>query len=92
MLQTHKHGRKSYLSVGTGGDVQTLLKAEPLRSKDRGLFTYNIETSKEPVCPRVELILKIIIILLIICLGFIKSKPQTIKMKNEIVPCTGFEP
>ena len=34
-----------------------------------------IYTSKEPVCPRVELILKIIIILLIIFLGFIKSKP-----------------
>ena len=35
-------------------------------------------TSKEPVCPRVELILNIIIIfiiLLIIFLGFIKSKP-----------------
>ena len=32
-------------------------------------------TSKEPACPRVELILKIIIILLIIFLGFIKSKP-----------------
>ena len=32
-------------------------------------------TSKEPVCPRVELILKITIILLIIFLGFIKSKP-----------------
>ena len=32
-------------------------------------------TSQEPVCPRVELILKIIIILLIIFLGFIKSKP-----------------
>ena len=34
-----------------------------------------VYTSKEPVCPRVELILKIIIILLIIFLGFIKSKP-----------------
>ena len=33
------------------------------------------ETSKEPVCPRVELILKIIIILLIIFLGFSKNKP-----------------
>ena len=33
------------------------------------------KTSKEPVCPRVELIFKIIIILLIIFLGFIKSKP-----------------
>ena len=32
-------------------------------------------TSEEPVCPRVELILKIIIILVIIFLGFIKSKP-----------------
>ena len=29
--------------MGTGGDVQTLLEAEPLRSKDRGLFTYNID-------------------------------------------------
>ena len=29
--------------MGAGGDVQTLLEAEPLRSKDRGLFTYNIE-------------------------------------------------
>ena len=37
--------------------------------------TYIIGTSKEPVCPRVELKLKIIIILLIIFLGFIKSKP-----------------
>ena len=36
---------------------------------------FTITTSKEPVCPRVELILKIIIILLIIFLGFIKSKP-----------------
>ena len=34
-----------------------------------------VNTSKEPVCPRVELIFKIIIILLIIFLGFIKSKP-----------------
>ena len=33
------------------------------------------DTCKEPVCPRVELLLKIIIILLIIFLGFIKSKP-----------------
>ena len=37
--------------------------------------THIVITSKEPVCPRVELILKIIIILLIIFLGFIKSKP-----------------
>ena len=37
------------------------------------------------ICPRVELILKIIIILLIIFLGFIKSKPclsQTINVKT----------
>ena len=34
-----------------------------------------VHTSKEPVCPRVELIFKIINILLIIFLGFIKSKP-----------------
>ena len=46
---THKHGRSSYLSVGTGGDVQTLLEAEPLRSKDRGLHTYNIDIYYENV-------------------------------------------
>ena len=34
-------------------------------------YTCIVYTSKEPVCPRVELILKIIIIFL----GFIKSKP-----------------
>ena len=39
------------------------------------IFVISVITSKEPVCPRVELILKIIIILLIIFLGFIKSKP-----------------
>ena len=39
------------------------------------LSMYVIVTSKEPVCPRVELILKIIIILLIIFLGFSKNKP-----------------
>ena len=40
---------------------------------------------------------KIITILQIIFLGYIKSKPnrkqsQTIKMNKNIVPCTGFEP
>ena len=47
------------------------------------------------MCPRVELILKIIIILLIIFLGFIKSKPKLIannKNEKKIAPCTGFEP
>ena len=39
------------------------------------LNVFIVLTSKEPVCPRVELIFKIIIILLIIFLGFIKSKP-----------------
>ena len=42
---------------------------------DSNHWLYIVNTSKEPVCPRVELILKIIIILLIIFLGFIKSKP-----------------
>ena len=42
---------------------------------DRLVLGISYTTSKEPVCPRVELILKIIIILLIIFLGFIKSKP-----------------
>ena len=48
------------------------------------------------VCPRVELILKIIIILLIIFLGFIKSKPcfkiANNKSEKKYFPCTGFEP
>ena len=39
-----------------------------------GMVNAYVITSKEPVCPRVELILKIIIILLIIFLGFIKIK------------------
>ena len=34
------------------------------------------------VCPRVELILKIIIIFLIIYLGFIQSKPQIVNRKQ----------
>ena len=36
-----KHGRRSYLSVGIGSDSQSLLEWEPLRSKDRGLLSYN---------------------------------------------------
>ena len=37
------HGRGSYLSDGTRGDSQSPVEAEPLRSKDRGLLTYNID-------------------------------------------------
>ena len=44
MHQTlHKHGRRAYLSNGIGGDSQSLLEPEPLRSKDRALLSYNIE-------------------------------------------------
>ena len=39
---TRKHGRRSYLSVGIGGDSQSLLEREPLRSKAMGLLSYNI--------------------------------------------------
>ena len=39
---THKHGPGSYLSDGTRGDSQSHAERDPLRSKDRGLFTYNI--------------------------------------------------
>ena len=39
-----KHGRRSYLSVGIGGDSQSLLEREPLRCKDRGLLSYNIDS------------------------------------------------
>ena len=42
----HKHGRGSYLSDGTRGDSQSPVEAVPLRSKDRGLFTYNIEMNR----------------------------------------------
>ena len=53
-----------------------LQSVEKLQTSFHELGCANIIiTSKEPVCPRVELILKIIIILLIIFLGFIKSKP-----------------
>ena len=38
-----KHGRRSYISVGIGGDSQSLLEGEPLRSKDKGLLSYNID-------------------------------------------------
>ena len=44
----HKHGRGSYLSDGTLGDSQSPVEAEPLRSKDRGFFSYNIEKKKMP--------------------------------------------
>ena len=37
---TNKHGRRSYLSVGIGGDSQSLLERELLRSKDRGILSY----------------------------------------------------
>ena len=40
---THKHGRRSYLSDGIGGDSKSLLEREPLRSKDSVIFSYNID-------------------------------------------------
>ena len=36
-----KHDRRSYLSVGVGGDSHSLLEREPTRSKDGGLRSYN---------------------------------------------------
>ena len=51
-------------------------RESPARDAASPISTTNlVATSKEPVCPRVELLFKIIIILLIIFLGFIKSKP-----------------
>ena len=38
-----KHGRRSYISTGIGGDSQGLLEREPLQSKDTGLLSYNID-------------------------------------------------
>ena len=43
---THKHGRGSYLSDGSRGDSQSPVEPEPLRSKDRGLPTYNIDVTE----------------------------------------------
>ena len=40
----HRHGRRSYLSVGVGGDSQSILEREPIRSKDKGLLSYNIDS------------------------------------------------
>ena len=37
----HKHGRRSYLSVGVGSNSQSLLEWDPTRSKDRALLSYN---------------------------------------------------
>ena len=42
-----KHGRCSYLSVGIGGDSQSLVEQEPMRSKARGLLSYNIEITSQ---------------------------------------------
>ena len=41
----HKHGRRSYLSVGVGGGPQSLLEWEPTWSKDMGLFSCNIDST-----------------------------------------------
>ena len=48
----HKHGRRSYLSVGVRGDSQSLLEREPTRSKDRGLLSYNIQGVDTLLCSR----------------------------------------
>ena len=40
-----KHGRRSYLSVGIGGDSQSLLEREPTWGKEWGLLSYNIDES-----------------------------------------------
>ena len=45
----HKHGRRSYLSDGIGGDSQSLLEREPLRGKYWSLLSYNIDTRRVPV-------------------------------------------
>ena len=55
--------------------AERILKQRQLLGSGSEVWVVIGYTSKEPVCPRVELILKIIIILLIIFLGFIKSKP-----------------
>ena len=53
--------------------LSCVLANTPMESNGQGWVAWSslVVTSKEPVCPRVELILKIIIIFL----GFIKSKP-----------------
>ena len=48
-----KHGRRSYISVGIGGDTHSLLEREPLRSKDSGLLSYNIDIEEMLLDPSV---------------------------------------
>ena len=55
---THKHGRGSYLSDGTRGDSQSPVEAEPLRSKDRGFFSYNIDKEKSLIIPLYKAIVR----------------------------------
>ena len=64
------------VSAMIGKQGKNFTTAKIFKKVCKTLFV-TVTTSKEPVCPRVELILKIIIILLIIFLGlnFIKSKP-----------------
>ena len=40
----HKHVQRSYLSDGIGGDSQSLLERESLRSKDKGLLSDSYNT------------------------------------------------
>ena len=62
------------LEAGKRGSPGRAVQAG-IRGKRLNAHATIVYTSKEPMCPRVELILKITIILLIIFLGFIKSKP-----------------
>ena len=39
----YKHGRHSYISVAVVRDSQSVLELEPVRSKDMGLLSYNID-------------------------------------------------
>ena len=72
---THEHGPGSYLSDGTRGDSQSHAERDPLRSKDRALFTYNIDYNENDVTLRrpwmnqtVVLQYNVILSILIICL------------------------
>ena len=54
MQQTRKHGRSSYLSDGIGGDSQSLIEREPLRSKDGGFSLIIIDVQKPELPPRMQ--------------------------------------
>ena len=71
-----KHGRRSYLSVGIGGDSQSLLEREPTRSKDRGLLTFNIDKMEVVVASHCYVPANVVVYIGVFLLDFQIRHPQ----------------